>query len=43
MPILAPFLFKLWLWDAREKFELIENYLDPKDKILDIGSGLEVL
>lgn len=32
-------IFKLWLWDAREKAELIEKYLNKSDKILDIGSG----
>ncbi|MGH7884399.1 MAG: hypothetical protein ACRENO_01745, partial [Thermodesulfobacteriota bacterium] len=32
-------IFKAWLWDARGKFKLIENYLNPNDNILDIGSG----
>ncbi len=32
-------VFKLWLWDAKEKFRFIENYLEPQDKIIDIGSG----
>jgi len=31
--------FKLWLWDATNKINRIESYLNKESKILDIGCG----
>ena len=36
---LKELVFKIWLWDAKFKIERISEYLSPKDKILDIGTG----
>ncbi len=37
--LLSELVFKVWLWDARFKIERIQEYLSPKDRILDIGTG----
>ncbi|TDI88282.1 MAG: class I SAM-dependent methyltransferase [Candidatus Dadabacteria bacterium] len=37
--LLSEQIFKIWLWDAKFKIERISEYLSPKDKILDIGTG----
>ncbi len=37
---LKELVFKIWLWDAKYKIERISEYLSPKDRILDIGTGL---
>ncbi len=37
--LLSEQIFKIWLWDAKYKIERISEYLSPKDKILDIGTG----
>jgi len=36
---LKELIFKVWLWDARFKIKRIAEYISPKDKILDIGTG----
>ena len=37
--LLSELVFKVWLWDAKYKIERIQEYLSPKDRILDIGTG----
>ncbi len=37
--LLSEQIFKIWLWDAKYKIERISEYLSPKDRILDIGTG----
>jgi ubiquinone/menaquinone biosynthesis C-methylase UbiE len=37
--LLKELVFKVWLWDAKFKIERIQEYLSPKDRILDIGTG----
>lgn len=37
--LLSELVFKVWLWDAKFKIERFQEYLSPKDRILDIGTG----
>ncbi|MCK5710164.1 MAG: class I SAM-dependent methyltransferase [Deltaproteobacteria bacterium] len=37
--LLSELVFKVWLWDAKYKIERIQEYLSPKDRVLDIGTG----
>lgn len=36
---LRELIFKIWLWDAKQKILKIETYLRPDDKIIDVGCG----
>jgi len=32
-------IFKIWLWDAKQKLSLIQKYFSKSDRLLDIGTG----
>lgn len=39
IPLISRAIFALWLADARRKYRWVSDWIDPKDKLLEIGSG----
>lgn len=39
IPIIGPLVFSVWKLDAQRKYDWLAPFLDPSDKLLEIGSG----